>query len=219
MDVTSGDLNDDGRGDVVIGGGDVLICLSMEDGFDTQVFDNGSLDVFIDDFDQDGDKDIVGIDGLYTWNYFLYIENTGNNTFVQHPDTTTHPGCLDFFLADLDNDSLKEIICLNNSLSGIYVFNNRGNFHLSEPVFVPVAHYGESTRRLHAADLDGNSYHDLITTRGHGAPLPSNLTILFNDGNGNFLPDPVGITGYITEAPLLTCSPILSMIKPPLVSH
>jgi hypothetical protein len=98
-------------------------------------------------------------------------------------------------------------LCLNNSLTGIYIFYNLGNFHLSEPIFIPIAYYGESSRRIHAADLDGNGYNDIIVSRGHGAPLQANLTILFNDGSGNFLPDPVGTNLYKTETSKLTCYP------------
>jgi hypothetical protein len=107
----------------------------------------------------------------------------------------------------LDNDSLKDILCLNNSLTGIYIFYNLGNFHLSEPVFIPIAYYGETTRRMHCDDLDGNGYNDIIVSRGHGEPLQANLTILFNDGSGNFLPDPVRTTKYKTETTQLSCYP------------
>lgn len=189
--ITCGNLNDDSYDDIVVGGADVNIYLPNESGFNEIVFTNGSWDVFIDDFDNDGDNDIVGIDGMYTWNYFSYMENTGNNNFVQHTDTTTHPGCLDFFLSDLDCDGLAEILGLSNSLSGIYIFYNKGNFHIYDPVFIPIDYYGESTRGIHCDDLDGNGYSDIIVTRGYGGPLPANLTILFNDGNGNFVENPI----------------------------
>lgn len=190
-DVSCGRLNDDPFDDIVIGGADVNIYLSNGSGFDEIVFTNGSWDVFIDDFDNDGDNDIVGIDGMYTWNYFSYMENTGNGNFIQHPDTTTHPGGLDFSLTDLDNDGLSEILCLSNGFSGIYIFYNKGNFHLGEPVFIPVTYLGEDSRRFHCDDLDNNGFNDIIIVRRHGSPLSSNLIILFNDGNGNFVENPI----------------------------
>ncbi len=189
-DIKCGDLNNDEKDDIVVGGGDVNIYFPTDSGFEQTTIDNGSWHVFIDDFDNDGDNDIVGIDGMYTWNYFSYIENTGNGNFIQHPDTTTHPGGFDFSLTDMDNDGLSEILCLSNTYSGIYIFYNKGNFHLGEPVFIPVTYLGEDSRRFHCDDLDNNGFNDIIIVRRHGSPLPSNLIILFNDGEGNFLENP-----------------------------
>lgn len=211
-DIKCGNLNNDEIDDIVIGGGDVNIYFPGDSGFEITTFDNGSWFVFIDDFDNDGDNDIVGIDGVYTWNYFSYMENTGNGNFIQHADTTTHPGGLDFSLTDLDNDGLSEILCLANSFSGIYIFYNKGNFHLGEPEFIPVTYFGEDSRRFHCDDLDNNGFNDIIIVRRHGSPLTANLTILFNDGQGSFVEDP--ITGSETpnpplgiQAPSLMCYP------------
>ena len=190
-DIKCGKLNNDEKDDIVVGGGDVSIYLSSDLGLQLTTFDNGSWHLFIDDFDDDGDNDIIGIDGMYTWNYFSYIENMGNGNFVQHPDTTTHPGCLDFYVTDLDNDGLSEIVCVSNSLSGIYIYYNKGNFHLEEPIFIPIEYYGEDSRRIHCDDLDNNGYNDIILVRKHGSPLQSNLIILFNDGDGSFIENPI----------------------------
>jgi hypothetical protein len=209
-DIKCGNLNNDEIDDIVIGGGDVNIYFPGDSGFEITTFDNGSWFVFIDDFDNDGDNDIIGIDGVYTWNYFSYMENTGNGNFIQHPDTTTHPGGLDFSLTDLDNDGLSEILCLANSFSGIYIFYNKGNFHLGEPEFIPVTYFGEDSRRFHCDDLDNNGFNDIIIVRRHGSPLTANLTILFNDGQGNFVEDPIISTqtsNFEPQTSNLSCNP------------
>ncbi|OQY26371.1 MAG: hypothetical protein B6244_13720 [Candidatus Cloacimonetes bacterium 4572_55] len=61
-----------------------------------------------------------------------------------------------------------------------------------------MTNYGEQGQSRHVVDLDNNGYDDVITLRYHWLELPANMTILFNDGSGNFVEEPLAI-----EAPVL----------------
>ncbi|MCD6398705.1 MAG: T9SS type A sorting domain-containing protein, partial [Candidatus Aenigmarchaeota archaeon] len=66
-----------------------------------------------------------------------------------------------------------------------------GDLQLSEPQYLPTNTSGLS-RPPFCADLDGNGYNDIITVRA--LFYTGILTILYNDGNGNFVEEPqVGV--------------------------
>ncbi|MEZ5197766.1 MAG: hypothetical protein R2764_15680 [Bacteroidales bacterium] len=62
---------------------------------------------------------------------------------------------------------------------------------------------GESYRNSACADFDGK-YTDIVTIRSQRISLPANVNILFNDGQGNFLENP--ITSIPTSNPELQTS-------------
>ncbi len=198
-DMDAGLINDDSLTDVVLCGATTEIFYSTGTGFTNQTIDNGSLRVKIDDMNGDQKNDIIGFDNLYAITWITFYENTGDANFIQHEVIELSSGCYRFVTTDLNNDALPDILCLLNSQSRLYILYNTGEFTLADPVFIPIDYYGESTRQIHCDDLDGNGYNDIIITRGYGAPLPANLTILFNDGNGNFVENP--ITGIETQNP------------------
>jgi hypothetical protein len=80
-----------------------------------------------------------------------------------------------------------------DTIGGIYLFYNQGNFQLSDPQFISLVNYHEGGRSFQSADLDGNGYNDFAVIRGMGIAM-KNLELLFNDGNGNFTGTPVGMT-------------------------
>ncbi|MCF8242985.1 MAG: T9SS type A sorting domain-containing protein, partial [Melioribacteraceae bacterium] len=49
----------------------------------------------------------------------------------------------------------------------------------------------EYVHRCASADLDGNGYNDIVSVHYLHAYLENNLHVLFNDGTGNFVEDPV----------------------------
>ncbi len=190
-DMAAGFINEDSLTDVVLCGSATEIFYSTGTGFTNQTIDNGSLRVIVEDVNGDQKNDIIGFDNLYAITWITFYENTGNTSFIQHEVIELSSGCYNFATSQLNNDNLPDILCLLNSQAGIYILYNTGDFTLADPVFVPIDYYGESTRRIHSDDLDGNGYNDIIVIRGYGAPLPANLTILFNDGNGNFVENPI----------------------------
>ena len=87
---------------------------------------------------------------------------------------------------------LPDIFFHTNVDNGMYFYYNLGNFDFDSPIYFPFTNYGESSRKSISTDFDNNGYNDLVIVRSSGEQLPvGNVTILFNDGNGNFIEDPI----------------------------
>ncbi len=188
------DLNNDGRDDIVVCGLKTKIYFSYPDGFQEIELETEDffIRVFIVDFDLDGLKDIIAFDDILgAFTLIARFKNIGNNSFERLPDIVKQPGSHVYFITDFNNDTLPDILLQLANFSGYKIYYNKGNFQLGDSLFVPVPFYGEGWRNCYCADMDGNGYQDIITTRALNAPLPANVNIMFNDGNGNFVEDPL----------------------------
>jgi len=72
-----------------------------------------------------------------------------------------------------------------------------------------LVHLGGEGGIFYATDLDGNGYNDFIIAQLRYSYLENNLMLLFNDGNGNFVDNPVGISEFSSkrEKAMLRCYP------------
>lgn len=213
--ITCGDLNNDNRDDIVVCGQSTEVYFSYPDGFQSQVLeiDDYKQGSSIIDFDQDGDNDIltsVGIPFVDITSLIIY-ENQGNNTFIRHEEFYFQPSSYRFSVTDFNNDSLADILFLLSDHSGYIIYYNQGNFQLADSLFValPPSDPEEARRNCYCADIDGNGYNDIITVKTLNVPLCDNLSILFNDGNGNFVENPVTGISQIENTSLqnLICYP------------
>ncbi len=213
--VSCGDLNGDNRDDIVVCGQSIEVYFSYPDGFQRLVLetDDYKQGASIIDFDLDGDNDILTCVGIPIVNITSLVinENQGNNMFYSHEEFYFQPSSYRFSVTDFNNDSLADILFLLSDLSGYIIYYNQGNFQLADSQFValPPSNPYEARRNCYCADMDGNGYNDIITVKTSHAPLSDNLSILFNDGNGNFVENPVtGITQIeITPLQKLICYP------------
>ena len=173
--------------------------------------DNFKDGIILSDFDHDNDLDIVNFVDLYIVNFtkIKFYENLGDNNFDTLQTYEFQPACSNMFISDLNNDSLPDLVFHSLNQTGAYIFYNEDNFSLSESQFLDIPSYGEYSRNSYCADLDGNGYNDIITLRYLYAPLSNNLSILFNDGEGNFVEDPITQTtsNFELQTSNLTCSP------------
>ncbi|MBM3436922.1 MAG: T9SS type A sorting domain-containing protein [Bacteroidetes bacterium] len=193
IDMACCDLNDDDRYDVVISGLKTEIYFSTENGFQQLVLTTTiSHDILISDFDNDEDKDIITHTTFTNPNHRVYFfENIGNNLFFEHDYFQFTPFCQYGRISDFNNDSLPDLIFSAQDNTGLYIYNNKGNFQLEFDQFISIENYGAYLKRIFCNDFDGNSYNDIATIRSGGDNLPSNLNIKFNDGEGNFVNNPI----------------------------
>ena len=201
LNIASGDLNDDGRDDVIISGQTTEVYYSFPTGFQRKVLETNNakeMDAVVD-FDGDGDNDLLTASVIY--NLVMY-QNLNDTALQPLPLVNTLLPSTNFSVVDFNNDNLPDIAFLTmypdtsgtgitDTIGGINIFYNLGNFQLSEPQFISLTNYDESLRNFHSADFDGNGFNDFAVIRTFGY-YTSSLELLFNDGNGNFVGTPVG---------------------------
>ncbi|MCD4683403.1 MAG: FG-GAP-like repeat-containing protein, partial [Bacteroidales bacterium] len=196
IDIACANLNDDNRVDVVISGSDTEIYFSTETGFQQFLLTTTlSHDVLISDFDNDGDNDVITHTTFVYPNHRVYMfENLGNNQFFEHDYFQFSPFCSYAQIADLNNDSLSDMVFIESFGEGLQIFYNQGNFQFNDQQFVPVMF--PSLQGLACGDLDNNGFQDIAITHGQGSQ-EMYVKLLFNDGNGNFLDNPITSTNKI----------------------
>jgi hypothetical protein len=193
-DIACGDVTGNGKADVVLAGANTIIVFSTETGFQQEVLGytpsfSGGYTLLITDFDNDGDKDILVSVKYYNNHNRIYIfENLGDGQFFQHDYFEFTPFCSYAVAADFNNDSLPDLAFIASDHSGIHIYKNKGEFLPVFQQFIPKADL--TLRGLYCEDFDNNGFIDLAFTSGWGQ-IDYYLHVLFNDGNGNFLEDPI----------------------------
>ncbi len=201
-DIKVDDLNNDSKDDIVIAGNNTEIFFSTISGFQIQLLNTPLIMmVNIADMNLDGNKDIIGLNGLFSQTTIYLYDGSQNFSLISQKQLLF--GSYRAVISDLNNDSLPDLLILPYSDDGIYVMYNTGNFTLDSIQFIPIANVGENRRAIYCADLDGNGFNDIAMVRDIGGTGTSieNLVILFNDGQGHFLPDPIT---YIQEEPQIS---------------
>jgi len=147
------------------------------------------------DMNNDGMKDIIALDGIFGSNLDIY-ENNGAQSFTMHHIFGFTNFCNQIVATDLNGDSLHDLLIKPAATIGVYVLYNQGNFVFTSPELISIPDDGwEGTRSICSGDLDGNGFNDIAIVRSNGGigTNYNNLILLFNDGKGHFLPDPITI--------------------------
>jgi hypothetical protein len=206
-----GDLNNDGREDIVICGQSVEVFFSLDTGFEKLILEQNSYrsDVEITDFDNDGDADIITAGGVIIGGStrVLMYENIGNKEFdTILPEIWFQPLSYNFSVADFNNDSLPDLLFYRGDNIGHILYYNLGNFILGDSTHINISDGNAVLSNACCADLDGNGYQDIASLLALTYFEPSILDIRYNDGSGHFGADPyvgVPVNSKQTESPFL----------------
>jgi hypothetical protein len=191
-----GDLNGDGRDDIVVCGFNTIVYFSYPSGFQAVNIDPSAYiqGVHIVDFDLDGKKDILSdvYIALNNSTILRMFKNMGNNSFQQLPDiifNCDEGGLVVNENTDLNNDGYPDLIY--STIGRCIIWYNQGNFQIADSQFVAFPDYGLVWGYgVVCADLDNNGYNDIVRVQSPKYQNKSYLDIMFNDGQGHFVPDP-----------------------------
>jgi hypothetical protein len=195
--IACGDLNEDGRDDVVVCGQSTEVYFSYPEGFESLLLEHSDFKegAFVTDFDLDGDNDLLSFVGIPFINKSVVkiYENLGGGVLDTLDLFYFNGLTYKSFISDFNNDNLPDMLFILSNNSGLLLYYNLGDFQLGDSLFIPLESYGqyEISRDCCIEDFDGNGYNDIAIIRQSGIKLPDNLVVLFNDGAGNFGEDPI----------------------------
>jgi hypothetical protein len=191
--ITIGDINHDGRDDVIVGNGNINMEVFLQNasgGLNPgMTYPTGHTSALqIADLNNDGLLDIAGLDlGTRTIAGFFQNSNGTLNPpvilYARPDDLIVH----DFVLCDFNGDGLKDVIAYIVSFSVEVLFQNlEGGF--ADPAIFDLSHHNiRDAHEFAAGDVNGDGLPDIVLTYGGNKPY-SRIGILFQDNLGSFQP-------------------------------
>jgi FG-GAP-like repeat len=135
------------------------------------------------DFDGDTDVDLAVTSADNNFDNVTILRNNGSGGFTNFPGSPESaelaPSAI--VAADLDGDSDPDLAVANTQSQNVTILRNNGLGNFVEPASSPEA-TGQFPNSIVAANFDGDADQDLAVANGG----PDNLTILRNNGAGNF---------------------------------
>lgn len=182
--VAIGDMNNDGRQDVVTTAADSVgvFLQNVSGGLDAMVtypsghssFSN-TYKVRVGDFNNDGLHDVASIDwGTQSQDVDVFLQN---NTGTLSPPATyvvSHGGYDDLDVGDVNGDGLQDIIVMSGQL---YAYDNIGVLLQQAATFASPVYYdlggNELTAGVAVGDINGDALQDIVVTSGGNQPSAS----------------------------------------------
>ena len=145
------------------------------------VASDSNLDFTIVDIDDNELPDLLTIKDEGNQNTIQILQNQGNNNFIQKNELITtnafNPGLV--IVEDLDNDGIKDLVIPNQFENSVRIFIGQENSDFQEDKSYAV---GNNVSQVIVEDFNSDGNQDIITVNDN-----SSISILLNDGNGNFI--------------------------------
>jgi hypothetical protein len=167
MTVAIGDINHDGRNDVVIGNtgcGIQVFTQNVASGLDPGVVyaSSDSHTIRLADMNNDGLLDVVGI-GWTTSTVTVWHQNAGGTLDAPLVINTTAGGLTDFEVGDVNNDGLTDIVMGGGHRIGVLTHVSGGTFN--NPVYYDLGS-NEQLQGIAVGDVNGDNLSDVVVTDG-----------------------------------------------------
>jgi len=191
--VAIGDVNHDGRNDVVIGNSGCGIEVFLQDsggalGSGVSYPSVDSHKIRIADLNNDGLPDVLGI-GWGTNTVSVWLQNATGT--LESPVTygVTHGGYDDLEVGDVNGDGLPDIVVMSGQLyadPNIGVLTQKAGGGFNAPVYYSVG-ANLLTAGVAVGDLNGDNANDIVVTYGGNSP-GSKIGVFSQNGSGTLDP-------------------------------
>jgi uncharacterized repeat protein (TIGR01451 family) len=189
--VQIGDVNGDGRQDIVLGNASSMeVLLQQPDGTlaPSVVYATTMARLIrIGDVNNDGRVDVVGLD----WgsnNVAVFLQTAGGTLSPAVMYNAPHGGYNDLDLGDVNGDGLADIVVMSGQglLPNVVVLTQAAAGGFNPPVSYSVAS-GALTQGVAVGDVNGDGRNDIVVTYGGNKPL-SKIGVFYQNAAGGLNP-------------------------------
>ena len=199
------DFNGDGKLDIAVTDrGDKRIVVYLNSGNGTFLapisttlqITNATAGIAAGDFNGDGKQDLIVSTqpGVTDTQYDLFVSGNGDGTFTQGATLPGSHGFISAAVADLNHDSLLDVIEGANGMLNIYLGDGRGNFQMQTLTANPL--HGDAYLFVASGDFNHDNNTDFVVST-----LQDKLIYAFSgNGNGTFAP-PTTLSSSTIQSP------------------